>query len=205
MAEVQAHGFGYEDQKIKERTGISKKEYDSMKKNGYTSEFDLIQGLLVDYNGSVKTTKNNTICCGDILKKISHKDYHLIVGVYKQQGKIKVFHTEYEFFITPEDYKTLWGSMEYEQVKVLVDYVKKIPRGKEDKQTKLTRNFLKEEIQCENALFTINPKIDSAKQRRVQCSLHIDKLIAAGIKYNVKSIDYTFESGPRQFSKKKKN
>jgi hypothetical protein len=202
MAEVQAHGFGYEDQKIKERTGISKKEYDSLKTNGYTSEFDLVQGLLVDYNGSVKTTKNNTICCSDILKKMSQKEYRLIVGVYKQQGKVKVFHTEYEFFITPEDYKTLWGSMEYEQVKVLVDYVKAIPHGKEDNQTKSTRNFLKEEIQCKDALFTINPKVDSKKQRRVQCSLHIDKLIAAGINYNVKSIDYTFESGPRQFSNK---
>ena len=202
MAEVQAHGNQYEDRVIRERTDMTKDEYDAKKENGYTSEFDLASGLVVDYNGSIKTTKNNTICCSDLLRKMKHNDYHLIVGVYEQVGKQKKFHTEYEFFITPDDYNTLWGEMKYDDVEVFVKYVKSIPAGKEAQQsTKSVRNALQESVQCKKALFKINPKVDSKNQRRVQCSLHIDKLIAAGIQYKKTSIDYTVVSGPRQFNK----
>ena len=200
--EVQAHGNHYENEVIRERTGMTKEEYDALKENGYTSEFDLASGLVVDYNGSIKTTKNNTICCSDLLRKMKHDDYHLIVGVYKQVGKTKVFHTEYEFFITPADREVLWGDMKYENVEAFVNYVKSIPAGKEAQQsTKSTRKLFQEEVQCKSALFKINPKVDSKKQRRVQCSLHIDKLIAAGVKYTTKTIDYAVVSGPRQFNK----
>jgi len=202
MSEVQAHGNHYENEVIRERTGMTKEEYDSLKENGYTSEFDLADGLVVDYNGSIKTTKNNTICCSDLLRKMKHNDYHLIVGVYKQVGKTKVFHTEYEFFITPADREVLWGDMQYESVESFVNYVKSIPAGKEGQQnTKSTRQALQEQVQCKKALFKINPKVDSKNQRRVQCSLHIDKLIAAGVKYTTKTINYVVESGPREFNK----
>jgi len=201
MAEVQAHGNLYEDRVIRERTGMTKDEYDAKKENGYTSEFDLASGLAVDYDGSIKTTKNNTICCSDLLRKMKHNDYHLIVGVYKQVGKQKQFHTEYEFFITPDDYNTLWGDMKYGDVEAFVNYVKSIPAGKEAQQnTKSIRNTLQESVQCKKALFKINPKVDSKNQRRVQCSLHIDKLIAAGIKYKENSIKYTVVSGRRKFN-----
>ena len=200
--EVQAHGNHYENEVIRERTGMTKEEYDALKENGYTSEFDLASGLVVDYNGSIKTTKNNTICCSDLLRKMKHDDYHLIVGVYKQVGKTKVFHTEYEFFITPADREVLWGDMKYENVEAFVNYVKSIPAGKEAQQsTKSARNLFQEEVQCKSALFKINPKVDSKNQRRVQCSLHIDKLIASGVKYTTKTIDYVVESGPRKFNK----
>jgi len=202
VSEVQAHGNHYENEVIGERTDMTKKEYDALKKNGYTSEFDLASGLVVDYNASIKTTKNNTICCSDLLRKIKHDDYHLIVGVYKQVGKTKVFHTEYEFFITPADREMLWGDMKYDDVEAFVNYVKSIPAGKEAQQsTKAVRKQFQEEVQCKSALFKINPKVDSKNQRRVQCSLHIDKLIAAGVKYTTKTIDYVVESGPRKFNK----
>ena len=201
--EVQAHGNHYENEVIRERTGMTKEEYDALKENGYTSEFDIASGLVVDYNGSIKTTKNNTICCSDLLRKMKHDDYHLIVGVYKQVGKTKVFHTEYEFFITPADREMLWGDMKYDDVEAFVNYVKSIPAGKEAQQsTKAVRKQFQEEVQCKSALFKINPKVDSKNQRRVQCSLHIDKLISSGIKHEKRSISYSVESAPRQFKKK---
>ena len=129
--EVQAHGNAYENRVILERTGMTKDEYDALKTNGYTSEFDLSKDLVVDYNGSIKTTKNNTICCSDVVRKMKHTNYRLIVGQYKQVGKEKVFHTEYEFFITPDDDKALWGRMDIREVGQFVDYVKSIPPGKE--------------------------------------------------------------------------
>ena len=200
--EVQAHGNAYEDRVIRERTGMSKKEYDGLKSNGYTSEFDLSKDLVVDYNGSIKTTKNNTICCSDVIRKMKHTNYRLIVGQYKQVGKEKVFHTEYEFFITPDDDKALWGRMDIREVGQFVDYVKSIPPGKEAQlSTKSHRKILQENAQDSAALFKLNPKVDSKNQRRVQCSLHIDKLIAAGVKYTKKDINYTVVSGTRKFNK----
>lgn len=202
MAEVQAHGNGYEDRVIRERTGISKQEYDNLKDNGYTSEYDLVNGLVVDYNGSVKTTSSNTICCSDLLKKMKHTDYHMIVGVYRQDGKTKVFHTEYEFYITPDDYEKLWGDMNYELVEQYVNKIKSIPNGK-DGQTayQCVAESWKSEVESKTALFKINPKVDSKNQRRVQCSTSIDKLINSGVKYTIKTIDFVLESGPRTFNK----
>ena len=201
-AEVQAHGNSYEDRVIRERTGISKKEYDNLKENGYTSEYDLVNGLIVDHNGSVKTTSSNTICCSDLLKKMKHTDYRMIVGVYKQVGKTKVFHTEYEFHITPNDYEKLWGDMNYDLVEEYVNKIKSVPKGKEGQEAyQFVAESWKSEVESKTALFKINPKVDSKNQRRVQCSTHIDKLISSGIKYTTKSIDFVVESDRRTFNK----
>ena len=199
--EVQAHGNVYEDCVIRERTDMSKDQYDALKPNGYTSEFDLSKGLVVDYNGSIKTTKNNTICCSDVVRKMTHNNYRLIVGQYTQVGKEKVFHTEYEFFITPDDDKALWGKMDIQEVREFVDYVKSIPSGKEAQlSTKSQRQTFQKQAQDSSALFKLNPKVDSKKQRRVQCSLHIDKLIDSGVRYTKKDINYTVVSAPRKFN-----
>ena len=200
--EVQAHGNKFEDGIIKERTGLSKDEYDAMKVNGYTSTFDLTQGLIVDYNASIKTTGNNTICCSDLLRMMKHTDYRLIVGCYNQVGKKKVFHTQYEFFIQPKDYSMLWGKMDYQLVESFVDFVKAIPHGPEaQKSTKSDRDQFQEQVSCEEALFTINPKVDSKKQRRVQCSLKLDELIASGVHYNKTDLNITIDSSRRKFNK----
>jgi hypothetical protein len=201
--EVQAHGNSYESDVIKKRTGYTKDEYDALKGGGYTDEFDLVDGIVVDYNGSVKSTGSNTICCGDIQKKMEHQEYNLIVGQYVQVGDIKTFHTEYEFYITPSDYDVLWGKMKKENIDAFVSYIKSITKSKEAQQeTKLSRKVFKEEIEDKSALYVINPKVDSKKQRRVQCSLKINELIAAGIKYEQRSVDYQYLSGRRKFKKK---
>lgn len=200
--EVQAHGNKFEDTIILERTGLSKKEYDKLKKNGYTSSFDLSKGLKVEYDASIKTTGNNTICCSDILRMMEHDDYRIIVGRYNQFGHQKIFHTQYEFFIKPNDYPTLWGDMDFQRVESFVNYVKNIPEGaKARDETKIVRDNLQESTSCNRALFTINPKVDSKKQRRVQCSLKIDELIESGIEYEKKDLSLILESPKRTFNK----
>jgi len=201
--EVQAHGNTYESAVIKEITGLSKEEYDALKDNGYTDEFDLVKGLIVDYDGSIKSTGSNTIDCADIQKKMQHKQYNLIVGKYDQVGDSKVFHTEYVFFIQPEHHNLLWGNMRMDDIDAFVNYIKSIPSGKVAQQdSKIARKIFKEEIQDKTALYTINPKVDSKNQRRVQCSLKITELIAAGIPYTERSINYTVQSPKRCFKKK---
>ena len=200
--EVQAHGNKYEDYKIRKLTGHSKKDYDEKKKNGYTSPFDLVKGLHVDFDGGIKTTSSNTICCSDIQRMYGHGDYTLIVGVYDQVDNKKVFHTEYEFYIKKEDFDKLWGNTSVEKLNEYVDKVKSVKHGKEAQaEYQKVAEVWKQGVSDDNALFVINPKVDSKKQRRVQCSLHIDKLIAAGVKYTKKDINYTVVSGTRKFNK----
>ena len=196
--EVQQHGNYYEDLKTRQITGLDKKTYDSLKSNGYTSGMDIMKGLLSAYDYSIKTTGGNVVDCGDILRRRQEEKYNLVVAVWEQVGMTKVFHTEYTFYISPSDSDKLWGKMSYMKLKEYDDYIKSIPAGKEAQQeTKTTRTILKTVTEDKNALFTINPKVDSKKQRRVQCSLKIKQLIKAGIPHKVTPIRETVFSPPR--------
>ena len=200
--EVQQHGNYFEDLKIKELTGYGKEEYDSFKSNGYTSSMDLVEGLHVDRNYSIKTAKGNKVDCGDILRRMVEDDYKIVVGLWKQSGDNKIFHTEYTFNIKPEDMVKLWGNIKYEDVKEFDSFIKSIPSGKDAQQsTKEERTIRKNNISCKDALMVIHPKVDSKKQRRVQCSFKIDEMIAAGVEYTKKDVNITIKSSARKFNK----
>jgi len=199
--EVQAHGNYYEDLKTRQITGLSKAEYDALKENGYTSGMDIMKGLMSAYDYSIKTSKGNTVDCGDILRRRQETDYNLVVGCYSQVGDNKVFYSEYTFYIRPEHERTLWGRMNYNQLAEYVDYIKNIPAGKEAQQeTKTERTVLKNCIEDKNALMKIHPKVDSKKQRRVQCSLKMSDLIKARIPYKQTVIRETVHSPSRKFN-----
>ena len=196
--EVQQHGNYYEDLKTRQITGLSKADYDALKENGYTSGMDIMKGLLSADDYSIKTTGGNVVDCGDILRRREEEKYNLVVAVWEQVGMTKVFHTEYTFYISPSDTQKLWGRMNYNLLAEYVDYIKNIPAGKAAQQeTKTTRTILKNCTEDKKALFTINPKVDSKKQRRVQCSLKIKDLIKAGIEHKVTTIRETVFSPPR--------
>ena len=199
--EVQAHGNYYEDLKTKQITGLSKEEYDALKENGYTSGMDIMKGLMSAYDYSIKTSKGNTVDCGDILRRRQETDYNLVVGCYSQVGDNKVFHSEYTFYIRPEHEQKLWGRMNYNQLAEYVNYIKNIPAGREAQQeTKTERTVLKNCIEDKNALIKIHPKVDSKKQRRVQCSVKMSDLIKARIPYTQKVIRETVHSPSRKFN-----
>tara|TARA_Y100000114_G_scaffold124433_1_gene120221 strand:- start:202 stop:807 length:606 start_codon:yes stop_codon:yes gene_type:complete len=200
--EVQAHGNYFEDIKIRELTGFSKDEYDSMKDNGYTSSMDIVKGLHSDRDVSVKTAKGRKVDCGDILRRRSETKYDIIIGVWDQVGDKKIFHTEYTFHIKPEHETLLWGKMSYEKLREFNDYIKSIPEGKTAQQdTKVERQLLKTITEDANAQMKIHPKVDSKKQRRVQCSFNIDKLIKSGVEYEARPIRIVVESKTRTFNK----
>ena len=203
MAEDQSHGNDFEDLIIKELTGKTKKEYDSLKgKDGYTSAMDIVKGIYYYKDVSIKTTNGNKVDCGDILRRMSEKEYEVIVGQYRQNGGYKVIHTQYTFKIKPEDYNKLWGKMKYELVEDYDTFIKSIPSGREAQQlTKEERTIRKNNISCKDALMVIHPKVDSKKQRRVQCSLKLDELKASGVEYEAKPIRITIESKKRTFNK----
>ena len=200
--EVQAHGNYFEDIKIRELTGFSKDEYDSMKDNGYTSSMDIVKGLHSDRDVSVKTAKGRKVDCGDILRRRSETEYDIIIGVWDQVGDKKIFHTEYTFHIKPEHETLLWGKMSYEKLREFNDYIKSIPEGRTAQQNpKVERQLLKTITEDADAQMKIHPKVDSKKQRRVQCSFNIDKLIKSGVEYEARPIRIVVESKTRTFNK----
>ena len=199
--EVQAHGNYYEDLKTRQITGLGKAEYDALKESGYTSGMDIMKGLLSISDYSIKTTNGNKIDCGDVLRRRQETDYNLVVGCYSQVGENKVFHTEYTFYIKPEHEQKLWGRMNYNQLAEYVNYIKNIPAGKQAQQeTKTERTVLKNCIEDKNALVKIHPKVDSKKQRRVQCSVKMSDLIKARIPYKQTVIRETVHSPRRKFN-----
>ena len=92
--------------------------------------------------------------------------------------------------------------MNYEKLREFDSYIKSIPAGRAAQQeTKIERQVLKNIVEDSNALMSIHPKVDSKKQRRVQCSFNIDKLIESGVEYEVKTIRLTVASKTRTFNK----
>ena len=197
--EVQAHGNKYEDIKTRELTGLGKKEYDKLKKNGYTSAFDISKGLHSDVDISIKTTGSNSVNSGDIRRMRSHSEYDIIVARYDQVTPTKkLFHTEYRFHIKPEHEELLWGTMNYDLLNEFNEYIRGY-KGKEDRKAReQERKEYQKQIQDKNALMKINPK---PSQHRTQCTVHIDKLIASGVEYSVKPIRILIDSKPRTFNK----
>mgnify|MGYP001208330226 CR=1 FL=1 len=201
--EVQAHGNKYEDIKIRELTGLSKKEYDKLKKNGYTSVFDISKGLYSDVNISIKTVGGNSVNCGDIRRMRSHStEYDIIIAQWNQvTPTMKEFYTEYIFHIKPEHEELLWGTMNYDLINEFNEYIKSYDGTNADRDArKQERQEYQNKIQDQNALMKINPKM-THKSLRTQCTVHIDKLIATGVEYSVKPIRIVTDSKPRTFNK----
>ena len=199
--EVQAHGNYYEDLKTRQIPGLTKADYDALKENGYTSGMDIMKGLLSANDYSIKTTNGNRVDCGDILRRRDEKEYHLVVAQWEQCGDNKVFYNEYTFFIKPEHEYKLWGKMNYNLLADYCTYIKNISAGKKAQQeTKEEREILKNCVEDKNALFKIHPKVDSKKQRRVQCSLNIKELLKADIPCYQRVIRETVHSPSRKFN-----
>jgi hypothetical protein len=203
MTASQNHGFIFENEVIQKITGMPKKEYEKLIPNGYTSPLDLHKGIGgCNFNGSIKSTKSDGIGCGDILTLIDHvssKEFKLIIGSFKQKTKnTKSFNTVYEFFINPGTAKVILGDLYNvsEALKAIEDfdsYVKSIPKGEEAQQQnselwKTKRDFIK--TNHDIGLLSIDAKIDSKNQRRVQCSLKIKNLIGCGIDYIKHTVNY---------------
>ena len=212
--EVQNHGLVFEDKVIQRITGMPKLAYQSLLKNGYTSSMDIHKGYNSDHNYSIKTSKDGkAIGCGDILRFTRHcesEPFKIVSAAWTQiNNKTKLFNKVFEFDITPKQYAVLWGGITPDKLEPFVNYVKNIPHGSAGQAAnkdlwKQKRDIIYEE--CGKGIATIDAKIDSKSQRRVQCSIKIQDMIDVGIpfvKYDIEYkgiiLPYEQESSPRSF------
>lgn len=129
---------------------------------------------------SVKTTQKTAVGLGDarsIWKLVTEEPFRMVVGRYGQFTETKVFGEIIEIVIEPRLATELLGSITLDEVAALHDGI-----GLEnfhDGGHAAARRFAKREVarlKPRRGLISLNPKIDSARQRRLQCSLDVLRL-----------------------------
>lgn len=198
----------------------NKKQLDMLKVNGCIDSLDIPKGTYNGFNfkvnSSVKLTKSNGIGCADIINFTQHvleDELDLIVGRFSQYSNFKEVYETIVFHIKPNDYKKLWGSLDLNGVSEFVDYVKSIPNGliaqaENSDIWKEKRGVL---LEGTGSILTIDAKIDSKTQRRVQCGFKLDNLLLSGVDYTIHSeryndnliLPYGIKNNPRRSFEKK--
>ncbi len=174
MAAVQSHGFSFEkwvrDTLFNEYSGHNTQKWD------IPPEFNQHPTLPHDFRNipvSVKTAKvGSPIGLGDILRqrRIS-EPFLMIVGFWRQRTPSEKWFEDIGWVkFTPSIWNGLWGSLSLTQISEIDQVVKDrnthytIAREKAQHLKRLASGTSGNQI-------VINPKIDSKKQRRIQCSL----------------------------------
>lgn len=157
MAERQAHGFRFESA-VKEVLGVSDTK-------GYTAAFDIGEDI------SVKFIGKGTVDMGSVVRIFEHclkPGWKMVLG--RHSGN-KVCSAVYELDFDEEVCSRLMGALSLEDVASFDAKVKSFPEGEHDAARKYAKAW-KAEHKHKMGLLTIQPKIDSKSQRRVQCGIN---------------------------------
>jgi hypothetical protein len=163
-------------------------------------------------NISIKTSSNNNIDCGDILRFYSgdfDKKYTIILLRYKQVENKKKLSEILEIDYNTKLRDILFGTIPKKMLEGYVNFIKNIPHGSVPEGTNKNYKNCKTRMQSEfNMKINISPKVDSHNQRRVQCSIpKLDELLELHPVFVISrtnepivrgvSITKEIESGPR--------
>lgn len=126
-------------------------------------------------NISIKTSGNENIDCGDILRFYDldeSKTFTIILLKYKQIEEQKQIQEIIEINYNTKLKNILFGDIPRKVLVGYVDYIKSIPSGKVSDDIKQKYIICKHKMQTTyNMYINISPKVDSKNQRRVQCSI----------------------------------
>lgn len=133
-------------------------------------------------NISIKTSGNDNIDCGDILRFYDlEPDVKLTIILikYNQIGEQKKISEIIEIDYNEKLRNILFGTIPKSELVEYVDFVKSIKKGTVDNSIKKQYKDYKQRLQTTyNMVINISPKVDSKNQRRVQCSIpKINKLL----------------------------
>jgi hypothetical protein len=178
FTQSQSHGL-YWDNEIRVKVfGLNQcindtKKYDI---DACENKFDPVE------NVSIKTSSNNNIDCGDIMRFFNGdftKKYTIILIRYTQKDNHKCVKEILEIAYTSALRDHLFGTATQEVLQEYVDLIKAIPSGSVTEEIKKEYKLRKCELQkTHNMAINISPKVDSKSQRRVQCSIpKVDSLL----------------------------
>lgn len=169
MTEVQSHGFVFEDW-VKIILGVEKLA------SKYTQKWD-VPG---EKPTSVKCMGfTNALEFGSTVRIWEiNETFTLVVGRWQQVGSKKLIRSIDEIDITPEILNKMRGNISLEEIRDFDKKIKRFPAGKiGQKQGIEFANKWKVERKDRIGLLTITHKIDSKKQRRIQCNLNYSNYI----------------------------
>ncbi len=171
----QIHGVLWEDiiKATNFFTGASNKTRSNTSIFDIESQFDRRQQLPT----SVKSTKTSIICLADARRFVSIEcDYRMVVGCYIQETTIKSFTHVYEFVITKQQHKALIGALTPAFVECFHDIIsiRSLPNYADARLVASAINRIP--FLTNSTELSLNPKIDSKNQRRLQCSLSLDQI-----------------------------
>lgn len=163
MSEEQQHGFFFEDWVKKTFFHIH-----------YTSEWDIPRKLNPHpENGpiSIKTAKwGGGIGFGDAVRQYEiNETFTLIVGFWQQSGKYKKIVKVVEAVVAQDMWRKLWEPLQIHDLQRLDRIIKN--RDLDPVQVRKSSQRLLAQSPFTDSIITLNPKIDSKQQRRLQCSL----------------------------------
>ena len=174
MVEVQKHGFSFEE--WVKNTFFDSYEGKYMQKwdippdrNDYHLIPENLQGVPV----SVKSAKyGSPIGLGDIIRQRSiNHPFLMIAGFWKQRTEKEKWFEEIEAVLfTPETWEILWGSLTLDKITPIDTRIKDLSIHY-SKARDIAKEWKRLEVAPSNSTIVVNPKIDSKRQRRIQCSL----------------------------------
>lgn len=170
MSEVQKHGFIFE-QWIKENFFINSEGKYSDKWD-IKPECNINPVLPKEFHHlpvSIKTAKNKSpIGLGDAIRQYDiDSDFLLIVGFWKQANSFKFFVSVEAARIELKVWKNLWSPLKRDALIYLDSSIKDTNHNYSDVR-KIAQGIKRDLPQTK---IVLNPKIDSKRQRRLQCSL----------------------------------
>jgi hypothetical protein len=168
MPENQQHGFLFEDD-------IKKKVFNDPPPALYTAPHDVdrcYNPQNPNENISLKATGRPTVDMADALRVYGYEEgveHTAIVVQYEQQDEKKVLTHVYELDLMQRE--LLYGRVTRQDIEELNDLVRSMPRGRRDPEIDRAITAKKKELNAKSGAMRFNPKIDSDKQRRLQCSI----------------------------------
>jgi len=171
FTQSQSHGFFW-DSEIRESVFSLEPCKNDTKKN----DIDHFQNKFnSNENVSIKTSKTDGFGGGDILRFYDadfSKKNTIVLIKYSQVGALKKISEILEIDYTLELRDILFGTITIGELEGYVSLIKSIPSGRCSSDIK--NNYKSEKIRLQkehNMIISINPKVDSKNQRRVQCSI----------------------------------
>ena len=159
--ERQAHGFRFESQVVNDLNLIPETSY-TAKWDAYDTDDTPISIKCISLTG--------TIDCGSVVRMFEHFNspgWDMIVGRHLN----KVLKAVYRYSFTKEICDALMGDLTVEDVRAFDENIKSFEQGRHTEARAYAKSW-KAAHKSRTGLLTVQPKIDSKTQRRVQCGIN---------------------------------
>jgi hypothetical protein len=167
---VQAHGLVFEH-------WVRDTFFDGYRPRSTTQAWDIPAAVNKNFGGvpvNPKTAKLSTpVDLGDALRQFRiDEPFLLVVGFWRQEGNEKRFVNIISPCLDPAAWKKLWHPITLADLRRLDDVIK--DRSLTPAAARAAAQKIKSAPPFTEAIMVVNPTIDSATQRRLQCSLRFE-------------------------------